>query len=172
MSSARPLPADAKPWWQSRTLIGLAAMLLGQVLRRYRVDILPEELSDMLTLALETVGASLAIYGRVYARQALRLTRPGGPFNKRAEVRRAQAADPEWQQREGGHARLSVLVAVLCCYVAVGSLALPERDYSALLKCYPPEDPRPALVRLWESVRLLPVRLWPLRVEIQGGCEF
>ena len=81
-----------KPWWQSRTLIGVAVMVLSQILRAWRVDVIDEELTQILTLCLDTVGAGLAIYGRIDARHALRATRPGGAFNPRAEVRRGKKA--------------------------------------------------------------------------------
>lgn len=81
-----------KPWWQSRTIIGIAVMLLSQALRYFKVDIVDAELTDMLTLLLDTAGAGLAIYGRVHARHTLKMTKPGGAFNPRAEVRRGKRA--------------------------------------------------------------------------------
>lgn len=83
---------EGKAWWQSRTIIGVAVMLLSQALRHANVDIVDAELTDMITLALDTLGAALAIYGRVNARKQLKLTMPGGAFNPRAEVRRGKRA--------------------------------------------------------------------------------
>jgi hypothetical protein len=54
------------------------------------VDIANEELTSIVYLAAETLGASLAIYGRVKARKAIKRTFPGGAFNPHAEVRRAR----------------------------------------------------------------------------------
>ena len=81
---------DEKAWWQSRTIIGIVVMLLAQVLKWLNVDIVNEELTDIVTIAMETAGAGLAVYGRVKARKTLRRTRPGGLFNPNAEVRRAK----------------------------------------------------------------------------------
>lgn len=79
-----------KPWWQSRTIIGVLVMLLSQALKWGNIDILEPELTDMITLAMDTIGASLAIYGRISARRQITLTKPGGPFNPKAKVRRAE----------------------------------------------------------------------------------
>jgi hypothetical protein len=81
---------EAKAWWQSRTIIGVVVLLLAQVLKLLKVDIVNEELTLLVTLALDTLGATLAIYGRVKARKAIRRTNPGGAFNKHAEVRKAK----------------------------------------------------------------------------------
>lgn len=98
----------SKPWWQSKTLIGIAVMLLSQALRHFKVDLIDAELTDMLTLALDTVGAALAIYGRVNARKALKLTTPGGPFNPRAEIRRG---------RRAGYVRTAMLCSLAFCFL-------------------------------------------------------
>jgi hypothetical protein len=79
-----------KPWWQSRTIIGALVVFLGMGLRASGVDIVNEELTSILTLLMETVGASLAIWGRMAARKAIKRTTPGGAYNPRAEVRRAK----------------------------------------------------------------------------------
>lgn len=107
-----------KPWWQSRTIIGVAVMLLSQILRAAKVDIIDAELTDILTLCLDTVGAGLAIYGRIDARHKLKLTRPGGPFNPRAEVRRGKRA---------GQVRWSVvfsMAGIACFWFAITCLVL------------------------------------------------
>lgn len=81
---------ESKAWWQSRTIIGVVVLLLAQVLKLLKVDIVNEELTLFVTLALDTLGATLAIVGRVKARKAIRRTSPGGAFNKHAEVRKAK----------------------------------------------------------------------------------
>jgi hypothetical protein len=81
---------EAKPWWQSRTIIGAAVVFLGMGLRASGVDILNEELTQIITLALEAGGAALAIWGRMKARQAIRRTFPGAAYNPHAEVRKAK----------------------------------------------------------------------------------
>jgi hypothetical protein len=81
---------ETKAWWQSRTILGIVIMLAAQVLKYLKVDIANEELSSIVYLAAETLGASLAIWGRVKARKAIKRTRPGGKYNPQAEVRRAK----------------------------------------------------------------------------------
>ncbi len=81
---------DAKAWWQSRTIIGVAVMLLAQVLKLLKVDIVNEELTQIVTISMDAIGGFLAIYGRVKARKAIKRTIPGGAFNSKAEVRRAK----------------------------------------------------------------------------------
>ena len=81
---------EEKAWWQSRTIIGIVVMLLAQVLKLLHVDIINEELTDIVTIAIETTGAGLAIYGRIKARKTLRRTIPGGFFNPNAEIRKAK----------------------------------------------------------------------------------
>ena len=81
---------EEKAWWQSRTIIGIVVMLLAQTLKWFNVDIINEELTDIVTIAIETAGAGLAVYGRVKARKTLRRTRPGGLFNPNAEIRKAK----------------------------------------------------------------------------------
>jgi hypothetical protein len=82
--------AEAKAWWQSRTIIGIVVMLLAQALKLLKVDIVNDELTQIVTLAMDALGASLAIYGRINARKQIKRTRPGGAFNPNAEVRKAK----------------------------------------------------------------------------------
>lgn len=81
---------EEKYWFQSRTIIGVLVMLLSQVLRYFKVDIVSHELTDIITISMDAVGALLAVYGRIGARKKLKMTRPGGSFNPNAEVRKAK----------------------------------------------------------------------------------
>ena len=81
---------ESKAWWQSRTIIGAVAVFLGLALRASGLDILNEEITHLLSLVLELLGASLAVVGRVKARKSIRRTTPGAPFNRHAEVRKAK----------------------------------------------------------------------------------
>jgi hypothetical protein len=83
---------ETKPWWQSRTITGAAAVFLGMGLRASGIDILNEELTAILTILLEAGGATLAVYGRIKARKAIKRVTPGGKYNSNAEVRRAKKA--------------------------------------------------------------------------------
>lgn len=81
---------EEKYWFQSRTIIGVLVMLLSQVLRYFKVDIVSHELTDIITISMDAIGAFLAVYGRIGARKKLKMTKPGGSFNPNAEVRKAK----------------------------------------------------------------------------------
>lgn len=65
-------------------------MLLSQALRYFNVDIVSHELTDIITISMDAIGALLAVYGRIGARKKLKMTKPGGSFNPNAEVRKAK----------------------------------------------------------------------------------
>jgi hypothetical protein len=181
-----------KPWWQSRTLIGVAVLLISQALKAANVDIVDAEVTDALTLLLDTVGASLAIYGRIKARRTLKFTSPGGAFNPRAEVRKAR------RNRESGRAGLSAVALLFLTFLVVGGTTagvnLLAGEYRVAryadaegatrpsISAVRVEDRRPFLLRLLASVRLTPslavaytedgtvVRL--RKIELVGGTEF
>jgi hypothetical protein len=116
---------DAKPWWMSRTIIGIAAMLLSQGLKALKWEVLPGELTDLLTMALDLGGAALAVYGRVKARKDLTLTKPGGVFNPRAEVRRAEAVrGPGAGGRRGGNPKNGSALTRVLFFIGLALLAL------------------------------------------------
>jgi len=117
-----PEPSETKPWWQSKTIIGIAAMLLAQLLKLWKIEILPEEITGLLLQALEFGGAALAVYGRVKARKDLTLTKPGGVFNPEAEVRKAQEISRKG--REGRKGGLEKGSAVREALVVIGVLIL------------------------------------------------
>jgi hypothetical protein len=83
---------DEKYWFQSRTIIGVFVMILSQVLRYFNVDIVSHEITDIVTISMDAIGAFLAVYGRMTARKKLKMTKPGGSFNPNAEVRKAKKA--------------------------------------------------------------------------------
>ena len=157
-----------KAWWQSKTIIGIAVMVLSQALRYFKVDILDAELTDILTLALDTAGASLAIYGRVNARKSLKLTMPGGAFNPRADVRRAKPA----RKSESGNSSVEALLLVASIFMVAGlafctwpkapetSLPVPEmcggRTLDRWIQVVPVVDSRPFFTRLLASLRATP----------------
>jgi hypothetical protein len=115
-----PEPSETKPWWQSKTIIGIAAMLLAQLLKLWKIEILPEEITGLLLQALEFGGAALAVYGRVKARKDLTLTKPGGVFNPEAEVRKAGSVE------HGGRGGLNkgFIDADLAALMAAGALVV------------------------------------------------
>jgi hypothetical protein len=83
---------EEKYWFQSRTIIGVFVMILSQVLRYFNVDIVSHEITEILVISMDAVGAFLAVYGRMNARKKIKMTRPGGAFNPKAEVRKAKKA--------------------------------------------------------------------------------
>ena len=149
-----------KAWWQSRTIIGIVVMLLAQVLKWLEIDIVNEELTDIVTLAMESIGAGLAIYGRVKARKMIRRTKPGGQFNPNAEVRKAKPA----RKRVLG---LLILSSSHC-------IALPYPShvwYENPIKFQTIVDDRPFLIRLLDSLRIS-VSVLPFKGEIKGSADF
>jgi hypothetical protein len=77
-----------KPWWQSKTIIGIVTLLLAFLAERFSTGISQEEIGNVVTLGAGLLGAVLAIVGRLTAKKELRVTVPGGKFNPNAEVRK------------------------------------------------------------------------------------
>jgi uncharacterized membrane protein len=151
---------EEKAWWKSRTIIGIVVMLLAQVLRKFHVDIINEELTDIVTISMEAIGAGLAVYGRVKARKTLRRTMPGGSFNPNAQVRRAA---PVRNKIFG-----LFLMMVACSY---GQMYPSNVWYENPIKFTDAVDHRPFIVRLIDSLRHSLV-LIPIKGEIRGYAEF
>ena len=151
---------DEKAWWQSRTIIGIVVMLLAQVLKWLKVDIVNEELTDIVTLAMESIGAGLAIYGRIKARKTIRRTIPGGKFNPNAEVRKAKPAKK--------------FLGILLILTASSMSAMPYPShvwYENPIKVMPIVDDRPFLIRLIDSL-WVSVSILPIKGEIKGHADF
>jgi len=152
---------DEKAWWQSRTIIGIVVMLLAQVLKWLNVDIVNEELTDIVTLAMESIGAGLAIYGRVKARKTIRRTKPGGEFNPNAEVRKAKPA----RKRIFG-------VYLLFISAHCSAIAYPSHVwYENPIKVTTIVDDRHFLIRLIDSL-WISVSVLPIKGEIKGSADF
>ena len=149
-----------KPWWQSRTIIGIVVMLLAQALKWLNVDIVNEELTDIVTIAMEAAGAGLAVYGRVNARKTLRRTRPGGLFNPNAEVRRAKPVRNKI---------MGLFLAMTAC--SYGHMYPSNVWYENPIRITEIVDQRPFLVRLFDSLKCS-VILFPLKGEIKGSADF
>jgi hypothetical protein len=150
---------EEKAWWQSRTIIGIFVMLLAQALKWFKVDIVNEELTDIVTITMEAIGAGLAVYGRVKARKNIRRTRPGGLFNPNAEVRKAKP--------------VKKFLGIFLIF-ASSTFAIPYPShvwYENPIKVAPIVDDRPFFIRLlgslWVSVSILPIK-----GEIKGQADF
>lgn len=63
----------AKPWWQSKTIIGLAVAVLPRLLHRCGIEIAPQDpiFTAAVEDALALLGGALAAYGRATARGPL-----------------------------------------------------------------------------------------------------
>lgn len=62
---------EAKPWWQSRTIIGAAAVVFASVLGGGNA-VLQQELTDLVLNAVAVFGAAVSIYGRFFATSKLK----------------------------------------------------------------------------------------------------
>lgn len=81
-----------KPFWQSKTVIGAVITLLAVFLGRYHVKIDTDALTSLIQQSIEVFGLALVIYGRFKATQPITFTgtKPGGPFNPNAEIRKSK----------------------------------------------------------------------------------
>lgn len=75
---------QAKPFWQSKTIVGAVMMAVSLGLQFYQVDASAEELAQAsadLTMAIQGitgfVGFILVIWGRIKAKQALKISGGG-----------------------------------------------------------------------------------------------
>lgn len=151
---------EEKAWWQSRTIIGIVVMLLAQVLKWFKVDIVNEELTDIVTISMEFIGAGLAVYGRVKARKAIRRTIPGGKFNPNAEVRRAR--------------RVKKILGIFLIFSMSSLYAIPYPShvwYENPIKVIPIADSRPFVVRLIDSL-IVSISIFPIKGEVKGQADF
>ena len=152
---------EEKVWWQSRTIIGIVVMIFAQVMKWMKVDIVNEELTDIVTITMEFIGATLAVYGRVNARKTLRRTKPGGAFNPNAEVRKARPV------------RKKVLGLFILLFSA-NLYAVPYPSnvwYENPIKVTPIVDNRPFLIRLLDSL-WVSISVMPIKGEIKGEADF
>ena len=102
MSDEQNNSEDAKPIWQSRTIIGAFVTILALVagFKNFKIDV--ANLTDILVQVAGLVGAAFAIYGRIKATQPIKFiarTTPGGPFNPSAPVKKAEPITPTSGER-------------------------------------------------------------------------
>lgn len=154
---------ETKAWWQSRTIIGVIVLILAQVLKHFKVDIVNEELTDIVILAMDFIGATLAIVGRIKARKTIKRTIPGGQFNPNAEVRKAQPVRKKaWW-----------IFLVLCSMsYAHATLQYPSNVwYDNPIEVCEVVDERPFLIRLMKSL-VWSIALFPLSGEVNANADF
>lgn len=156
---------ETKAWWQSRTIIGIIVLILAQVLKYFKVDIVNEELTDIVVLLMDFIGATLAIVGRVKARKSIKRTTPGGAFNPNAEVRKAKPV---------GKKAWWIFSFFVVCSMSYAHTTLPYPSnvwYYNPIKVCEVVDERSFLVRLIDSL-VWSVTLFPLKGEIKGSADF
>jgi len=154
---------ETKNWWQSRTIIGVIVLLLAQVLKYFKVDIVNEELTDIVVLVMDFIGAGLAIYGRVKARKTIKRTKPGGKFNPNAEVRKAKPVRKKL---------FGILILFIVTQAQASELRYPAHVWhSNPLKMCEVVDERPFLIRLADSL-VFSIALFPIKGEIKGNADF
>ena len=116
---------EGKPLWQSRTIIGAVVAIVAAVAGFKNIKIDVANLTDILVQASIIVGGILAIYGRIKATQPIKFlgaTTPGGVFNPKAEVKKAEVAKPETGDRksERGAASQDTLLLVAVIFILLG----------------------------------------------------
>jgi hypothetical protein len=173
LSDPAPL---VKPWWQSKTIIGIVSLLCVFFLDRFDAGITQDEIGNLLTMLFALVSAVIAIIGRVTAKKELRVTVPGGKFNPNAEVRKPKAYR---FPKTGGYYELPSVWAGIAWLIALGLLfalmasmqasqeleweeMMDRRDAMLETQVLPPItyseffDRRPFLVRLLKSLSVVP----------------
>lgn len=71
-------PLNAKPFWQSKTLIGLVVAFLGPWLaQRFGLTLDDAAQQVVVDQLVQGIGAALAVYGRLKANTALHAKAPG-----------------------------------------------------------------------------------------------
>lgn len=68
---------ETKPWYQSRTIIGAAVVVVAQVGKLFGWTLGTEDADALVNDLLTFLGAALAIYGRVKA--AKPISKPPAP---------------------------------------------------------------------------------------------
>jgi hypothetical protein len=190
-----------KPWWQSKTIIGIIGLVAVFIAERADMPITKDEAGEIITLIVGLASAALAIVGRVKARKELRATVPGGKFNPNAEVRKPRSYR---FPKSGGRAQLSALVAGLVWMVtfiviglAVGQWqrargmdwremverrdAMLRNESAPEIRWTAPEDKRPSYLRFLDSLNFSSAlrsqqsgtnTIYSPEFRLTGGAEF
>jgi hypothetical protein len=143
---------ESKPWWQSRTIIGALVVFLGMGLRASGVDIVNEELTAILTLLLETVGASLAIWGRMPPAKPSSAPPPAEPTTPTPKSAAPNGHDSKTHRRPAHRPFLPRRRRALLVRAGSAPLGPPTPD-AKWIAPIPRDDPRPFWVRLLTSIR-------------------
>jgi|GEM_PF-1583404 len=170
---------DSKPFWQSRTIIGSVVTILSLVAGFKNVKIDVANLTDILVDAAGIVGAIFAIWGRFKATKPITFlgaTVPGGQFNSKAEVKKAEPVKAGGTPTlPGNSARADVdtllIIAIIFLLVGVAFFQLPastpmaqrevpeviaHRQAADWMQVVRVEDSRPFFTRLLASLKCTP----------------
>ena len=114
MDQSNDKSAGSKPPWLSRGVVGSVVVIVATVagFKGWSVD--ADKTTDLIMQAMALIGGIVALWGRLQAEQPIRWTRgtvPGGSFNPKAEVRKA----------EKGHAKLQALAIMVGAFLLVGA---------------------------------------------------
>ena len=61
------MPEETKPIWRSKTIIGLAMMVIGLIVKQFNLPISTTEIATVIAFILEGVGGILVFVGRLKA---------------------------------------------------------------------------------------------------------
>ncbi len=170
---------DAKPFWQSRTIIGAFVVIAAQILRFKGFHVDTDATTDDILTGLNLVGAALALVGRIKATRPItfmRGTAPGGAFNPEAPVKKAEpvkAGGTPTLPGNSGRADVDAVIIVGVLFLLVGvafcgfretaplvQRPVPDliggRPVSQWMQVVPVVDSRPFIARLISSLRCTP----------------
>ena len=170
---------DAKPFWQSRTIIGSVVTIIALVAGFKNVKIDVANLTDILVDAAGIVGAIFAIWGRFKATKPITFlgaTVPGGQFNPNAEVKKAEpvkAGGTPTLPGNSGRADVDTLLVLWIIFLLAGiaffqlpaSTPMAQRDVPEVIahrqvadwmQVVRVEDQRPFFARLIASLKCTP----------------
>ena len=71
---------ESKPFWQSKTVIGIALTVLGAVLAKWNLHVATDDatvnaVADVTGQAATLIGSALALWGRLTAKTTLTATK-------------------------------------------------------------------------------------------------
>ena len=199
------LPLDPKKPWESRTIIGAVITIISLVASFKNVKIDVASLTDNVMDVIGLFGAAMVIWGRFKATRPISFTggtMPGGQFNPKAEVKKAEPVSPAPRPPgQSGRADVDALLIIAGLFLLVGisfcafpnnaplaSREAPEviahRQAADWMQVVRVEDTRPFFARLLASLKCTPtlaiVRgaaggscgVTLTEIEITGGAEF
>ncbi len=62
---------DTKKWWESKTIIGLAIMVLGLLIKQLKIPIAETEIAGIVAFICEGIGGIMVLIGRFKAQKKI-----------------------------------------------------------------------------------------------------